>query len=147
MRAERQIYSGVVFLHDLYCRVRYMICNAFFVHSNWVAYFIYYNCFIILYITARGIYSYQKLIFFPNQVKVKVDFFPPFFLERWAGSWAELSRRRQCAAGENFLEDRLGYPAISMNFKTESFTYVIHAFIIIYWFYHEFQSNQIHLLK
>ena len=25
----------------------------------------------------------------------------------------------------NFFEDRLGYPAISMNFKTESFTYVI----------------------
>ena len=24
-----------------------------------------------------------------------------------------------------FFEDRLGYPAISMNFKTESFTYVI----------------------
>ena len=34
-------------------------------------------------------------------------------------------RWRQRAAGENFFEDRLGYPAISMNFKTESFTYVI----------------------
>ena len=29
------------------------------------------------------------------------------------------------AAGEKFFGDRLGYPAISMNFKTESFTYVI----------------------
>ena len=35
-----------------------------------------------------------------------------------------LSPRRQRAAGEKFLGDRLGYPAISMNFKTESFTYV-----------------------
>ena len=26
---------------------------------------------------------------------------------------------------KNFFGDRLGYPAISMNFKTESFTYVI----------------------
>ena len=33
--------------------------------------------------------------------------------------------RRKRAAGENYFEDRLGYPAISMNFKTESFTYVI----------------------
>ena len=33
----------------------------------------------------------------------------------WGGA-----RRRQ-----NFFKDRLGYPAISMNFKTESFTYVI----------------------
>ena len=29
----------------------------------------------------RGIYSYQKLIFFPNQVKLKVDFFPLFSRE------------------------------------------------------------------
>merc|ERR1711923_111165 len=29
------------------------------------------------------------------------------------------------AAGEKLFGDRLGYPAISMNFKTESFTYVI----------------------
>ena len=36
-----------------------------------------------------------------------------------------LSLWRQRAAGEKFFRDRLGYPAISMNFKTESFTYVI----------------------
>ena len=62
--------------------------------------------------TTRGIYSYQKLIFFPNQVKLKVDFFSPFSLERWAGALPPPP------------EDRLGYPAISMNFKTESFTYM-----------------------
>ena len=32
----------------------------------------------------------------------------------------EAARRRR-----KFFGDRLGYPAISMNFKTESFTYVI----------------------
>ena len=71
----------------------------------------------------RGIYSYQKLIFFPNQVKLKVDFFSPFSLERWVGALAqppEAVRRRR-----KFFEDRLGYPAISMNFKTELYIYVV----------------------
>ena len=45
-----------------------------------------------------------------------------------AGSGAEA--RRPAAGGSApqakiFFWDRLGYPAISMNFKTESFTYVI----------------------
>ena len=72
----------------------------------------------------RGIYSYQKLIFFPNQVKLKVNFFPFFFQRGGCCQGRSPNRRRQLAAGENFFEDRLGYPAISMNFKTESFTYM-----------------------
>ena len=42
--------------------------------------------------------------------------------------------RRQRAAGENFFDDRLGYPAHSMNFKTESFIYVILLVNIEYMF-------------
>ena len=41
----------------------------------------------------------------------------------------EAARRRR-----KFFEDRLGYPAISMNFKTESFIYVIVLVNIEYMF-------------
>ncbi len=40
----------------------------------------------------------------------------------WGGGF---SRWRQGAAGKKFFWVRLGYSEISMNFKTESFTYVI----------------------
>ena len=54
----------------------------------------------------------------------------------WLGrGWGRSpSSLRQRAAGEIFFEDRLGYPAISMNFKTESFTYVILLINIEYMF-------------
>ena len=39
--------------------------------------------------------------------------------------WLGRGPGRQRAAGENFFEDRLGYPTNSMKFKTESFTYVM----------------------
>ena len=43
----------------------------------------------------------------------------------WVGLVAKPQPLEAGRTGEKFFGDRLGYPAISMNFKTESFTYVI----------------------
>ena len=71
----------------------------------------------------RGIYSYQKFI---SSQPIKIEGLIYSFLHREA----RVVRGGAPTAGGSaprakFFEDRLGYPAISMNFKTESFTYVI----------------------
>ena len=80
----------------------------------------------------RGIYSYQKFI---SSQPIKIEGLIYSFLHREArvvrggAPTAEGSAPRA-----KFFEDRLGYPAISMNFKTESFIYVILSVNIEYMF-------------
>ena len=71
----------------------------------------------------RGIYSYQKFI---SSQPIKIEGLIYSFLHREARVVRGGAPTAECSAPRaKFFEDRLGYPAISMNFTTKSFISVI----------------------
>ena len=76
-------------------------------------------------ISKQGYIFLPKVDFFLDQVKLQVDFIPLFSREVGRGGSAPQAK---------ILKDRLGYSATSMNYETESFTYVILLINIDYMF-------------
>ena len=79
---------------------------------------------LVVYINFQNMMLGRECSVIPGRRGYSPIFFGTRSLTDWLGQ-CRPSHLSQLAAAENFSKDRLGYQAISMNFKTESFPYVI----------------------